>query len=136
MMKTDDEAGKIKAYDFEQNQPRELGPGKSPTWSPDGEWIAYLDHDTYYAMRPDGKEKNPLFRKKHAFGALWWSPDSRLVSYSTVTAVLDGQYSRLYVRRLSDNSDVRVAKPDFVGEYQWVTNSKLLSQAQPKLGHK
>ena len=49
--------GIINLYDIEKNVSQRLGPGKFPTWSPDGEWIAFLDHDTYYAIRPDGKQK-------------------------------------------------------------------------------
>jgi WD40-like Beta Propeller Repeat len=126
--------GAINLYDIEKNVSQQLGRGKFPTWSPDGEWIAFLDHDTYYVVRPDGKQKKQLFRRKGASSALWWSPDSRFVAYLAIASMFAGGLAfdvenyRLRVRRLSDNSDDWVADSAGGSEYQWVINPNLPKQ--------
>ncbi len=50
------------------------------TWSPDGNRIAFLEADGYYAIRPSGSERKRLANKKDGLKALWWSPDSRFVA--------------------------------------------------------
>lgn len=130
--------GIINVYDFEKNVSRVLGQGIFPTWSPDGQWIAYLDRDTYYAIRPNRQEKMQLFRRKGATSALWWSPDSRFVAYVAIASMFAGGLSldvenyRLRVRRLSDNSDAWVANSGGGSGYQWVTNPRVLQTPQSK----
>jgi hypothetical protein len=134
--------GVINLYDAEKKVSRELDQGKFPTWSSDGEWIAFLDHDIYYAIRPDGKQKKQLFRRKGASSALWWSPDSRFVAYVAIASMfagglaLDVENYRLRVRRLSDNSDDWVVNSGGGSEYQWVTNPKLPKTTQSQPGQK
>jgi len=43
---------------------KSLARGVNPTWSPNGEGIAFRDHHTYYAVRPTGVGKRELFHKK------------------------------------------------------------------------
>jgi WD40 repeat protein len=49
---------------------RVLAKGKQPTWSPDGNWIAFLDDDTYYVVDPTGQQRKALFHKKGATSGL------------------------------------------------------------------
>jgi Tol biopolymer transport system component len=65
--------------------------GQYPTWSSDGLWIAFLDHDTYYAIHPDGQGKKRLFHQHHAFTPLYWSPDSRMVAYEAILGFFEGR---------------------------------------------
>ncbi|MCL2039802.1 MAG: PDZ domain-containing protein [Bacteroidetes bacterium] len=59
---------------------------RNATWSPDGEWIAYISDksgtEEVWLMRPDGSSKTQLTKAKHIdSGAyryeLLWSPDSK-----------------------------------------------------------
>jgi Tol biopolymer transport system component len=103
--------------------------GKHPTWSPDGNWIAFRDGNTFYEIRPDGRDKKKLLRSKDVWSPLWWSPDSRFVAYvSSVPFAIDDVY-RLHVRRLEDNSDDWVAEGQIVGDYQWLISPQLVRQA-------
>ena len=108
-----------------------LAIGEYPTWSPDGNWIAFLDHDTYYAIRPNGHDRKKLFHHSDVYSPLWWSPDSRIVAYVTLARfALDDVY-QLRVRRLEDRSDDSVAGGQISStDFQWVTNPKLLQQVE------
>jgi WD40 repeat protein len=119
----------VRMYDIERNKWTALAKGKEPSWSPDGNWIAFLDEDTYYAIRPSGEERKVLFTKKRAVSGLWWSPDSRFVAYISRTSfperpwlVVDVAFVRLRIRRLEDNSEDWVAgfSEVHVPTFQWV----------------
>jgi len=118
----------IRIYNLKQDKWRELVRGKEPTWSSDGNWIAFVDHDSYYIIRPTGGERKLLFKSKyHTRGALWWSPDSRIVAYLCLS---DHWFNhtgfvarQLRVRRLADNSDDWLSEGGDVGyvpSFQWV----------------
>ena len=105
-----------------------------PTWSPDGNWIAFRDGEAYYAMHPDGSARKKLFHNHwgSAVSALYWSPDSRIVAYVRELGflqggALDAEVNQLRVRRLEDGSDDRLC-PDNVAwyaNYHWITASEL-----------
>ncbi|MFZ0883555.1 MAG: hypothetical protein WAN14_09155, partial [Candidatus Acidiferrales bacterium] len=103
--------------------------GKHPTWSPDGNWIAFRDRNTFYEIRPDGRDKRKLLPSRDVWSPLWWSPDSRLVAYvASVPFAIDDVY-RLHVRRLQDNSDDWVAEGQISGDYRWLISPQLVRQA-------
>jgi hypothetical protein len=103
--------------------------GKEPTWSPDGNWITFREGDTFYEIRPDGRDKRKLFHRRDVYTPLWWSPDSRLVAYVALVPFAIDDFYRLRVRRLEDNSDDWVAEGQIAGEYQWLISPRLVKQA-------
>jgi len=119
----------VRVYDTERKTWNVLAKGNEATWSSDGSWIAFLDGETYYAIRPSGKDRKLLFSKKGAITGLLWSPDSRIVAYISSNDASEGQKFldvgsvRLRVRRLDDNSEDWVAQLSdaYIPRYQWVT---------------
>jgi WD40-like Beta Propeller Repeat len=126
--------GKSEVHVFEpQTRGRSvLAKGVNATWSPDANWIAFYDRDTYYAVRPSGSDKKKLFKKKNAESGLWWSPDCRIVAFVSQAGLFEGQLPTIDVevywlraRRLSDNSEARIA-PGEAKSYQWMVNPEFI----------
>lgn len=121
----------VRIYEFGNDKSSTLlAPGgKRPTWSPDGNWIAFRDVDTFYEIRPDGQDKRKLLRSKDVYSPLWWSPDSRFVAYiATAPFAIDDLY-RLRARRLVDESEDWIAEGQISGNYQWLVSPQLVKQA-------
>ncbi|MCG8592313.1 MAG: hypothetical protein MJE66_23720 [Proteobacteria bacterium] len=95
------------AHTLETGQEKSLGPGRDPTFTPDGDWVIYSGRTRsgwrLRRVRPDGSGRATLGSGIYdeQFPAV--SPDGRFVAY--VADVEGGQ--RLFVRR-TDGSAVRV----------------------------
>jgi WD40 repeat protein len=122
--------GSTQVYDIASGKIRDLVKGLNPTWSPDGEWIAFHRSETYYAIHPSGEGQKKLFHKTRAVSALFWSPDSRFVAYVHQDFfALDVEFYHLMVRRLDDGSEDWVANGvSCCINYEWVKNPELLKQ--------
>jgi Tol biopolymer transport system component len=119
----------VRVYNIEQKTWQVLARGHDATWSSDGNWIAFRDNDTYYAIRPSGEERKVLFKTRGAISGLWWSPDSRIVAYVSYASFLEGSWmgldvglARLRTRRLEDGAEDWVAglSDAHVPSYQWI----------------
>jgi len=130
----------VKLYDFDLNESRQLTKGSAPTWSPDGKHIAFLNHDTYFVITPDGNARATLFHEDAAHSGLIWSPDCRLVAFLSRNhlfeppILLDVGPVRLRVRRLSDGFSDWVAQLSdvYLPDFQWLENKELVSRAAYK----
>src|SRR5260370_15947102 len=117
----------MRVYNIQEKKSWALAEGTGPTWSPDGNWIAFLEGGNYYMIRTSGKERKLLFKMKEALTPLWWSPDSRFVAYIRRDRLFEGSWipeeqGRLRVRRLEDNAEDWAANL-FVGHvpsFQWI----------------
>jgi hypothetical protein len=129
--------GNVVVQSVEGGQPRILGVGKAPTWSPDGNWIAYLDeHEhTFYAIHPSGDGKKKLFHSRDGMAGLYWSPDARIVAYVVEKGGLlhlDAEAYTLNVRRLQDGSEdwINNLNVGCCESIQWVTNKELIRRIE------
>ncbi|MGB8523619.1 MAG: hypothetical protein WCD43_11685 [Candidatus Acidiferrales bacterium] len=130
----------VRIYEIgkDQSNTRVIAKGKRATWSSDGQWIAFLDEGTYYAIRPTESQGRVLFQEKNGVSGLWWSPDSRIVAYVSRPRIIEGGFLpweaenyRLRVRRLEDSSEDWVADGISGGSsFQWVANKDLLKNTE------
>jgi hypothetical protein len=126
-------AADVMVFNVEDDRSGTVAKGEDPTWSPDGEWIAFRDRDTYYAIHPDGSGRRKLFHSYwgRAVSALYWSPDSRVVAYVRELGFLQGgafdaEVNQLRVRRLEDGSEAWLCRDSVQLEgYLWITNREL-----------
>ncbi len=97
----DDDAAprEIVVRDFRHGKAWVIGEGVNPTWSPDGEWLAYTGYDGLYVARWDGSQKRRVLpcttqeSMEDIWGwegpAIWWkwpprpdwSPDGKWLIY-------------------------------------------------------
>lgn len=93
-----------------------------PTWSPDGEWIAYFHEKAYWAIHPSGEGRKRLFRRSNALSPMQWSPDMHYALYADCCALRDTwrcmcEIGRVRVRRLADNADVEISGDGYQDMY-------------------
>ncbi len=89
----------------EDRSPRRLGPGRQPSFTPDGRWIVFSaqiqDHWQLWRIRPDGTGRSRIGTGVLDEGDPAVSPDGRHVVY-----VVEEQFREfLYLRRLDGSGD-------------------------------
>jgi hypothetical protein len=128
----------VMVFDVEADRSEAVAKGADPTWSPDGKWIAFRVHDTYYAIHPDGSGRKKLFHNYwgDAVSALYWSPDSRIVAYVRELGflqggALDAEVNQLRVRRLEDGSEAWLCRDSVQLEgYRWIMKPELMKRTK------
>lgn len=96
---------------------RELGLGRSPSFSPDGQWIVFsapVERTRWrlFRIRPDGSGRKAIGSSSLDELQPTFSPDGRLVVY----VADDGFHKRIYVRRFDGSGD-RVLLRNGGGEF-------------------
>ena len=130
--------GSVKQFEIGKASFRVVAKGTDVTWSPDGDWIAFRDGTTYYAIHPDGQGRKKLFYCRGAASALYWAPDSRIVAYVKVLGFLQTgpgvEANQLRVRRLVDGSDDQLCPEDvwWYANYHWMTSNELMNRLEPE----
>jgi TolB protein len=85
--------------------PRDLGPGRSPAFSPDSGWIVYTARVkgrwSLYRIRPDGSGRRPIGQGTLDELDPSFSPDGKLVVYVGD----DGFQKQLFLRRFDGSGD-------------------------------
>ena len=106
-----------------------------PTWSHDGEWIAYFHEKAYWAIHPSGEGRKRLFRRSNALSPMQWSPDMHYALYADCCALRDTwrcmcEIGRVRVRRLADNADVEISGDGYQDMYipRWTWIQKRTSE--------
>ena len=93
------------ALDVATGEERELGPGREPSFSPNGDWIVYSapsrDGWRLRRMRADGSARSPIAAGIRDEKMPSVSPDGRFVVYVRESTGLD----RLFVRRMDGTGD-------------------------------
>ncbi|MEE2672383.1 MAG: hypothetical protein VX466_01210 [Myxococcota bacterium] len=93
------------ALDIATGEERDLGPGREPAFSPNGDWIVYSapsrDGWRLRRMRPDGSARSPIAAGIRDEKMPSVSPDGRFVGYVRESTGLD----RLFVRRIDGTGD-------------------------------
>jgi len=122
------EPGTIWVYDTVDRSSRSLTLGDSPTWSPDGKWIAFRNGDAYFTVNPLGKSEKMLFKRREPSTGLLWSPDQRFVAYYSKIGFLEGGWHTweaggLRIRRLEDDAEYS-SSFGFSGEAEWMLDPK------------
>lgn len=85
---------------------RTLGPGKAPSFSPDGSWLVYAvedgDSSRLRRVRPNGAGRSYLGKKRREEADPDVSPDGLFVVY---VGSEPGRHDRLFVRRFDGTGD-------------------------------
>jgi Tol biopolymer transport system component len=97
--------------------PQRLSPGQHPSFSRDGDWLAFAaPHQRQlriWRMRPDGSGRAPIGRSIRHEARPTLSPDGRVVAY---VAAEEPPRRHLYLRRFDGSGD-RILFADGDGEY-------------------
>ena len=111
--------GHIMVQDLGTGETRELGRGTFPSWSPDGEWIAFTKEDGLYLMRRDGSEErrlleiDPWWNAEHATLEplrASWSSDGHWIVYNKRVYRDETYHQDIYKLNIDTRKEVKLAE--------------------------
>jgi TolB protein len=108
-----------------------LSEESEPSWSPDGEWIAYVRRTPGTPVRdlwrshPDGSGRERLTNLASAVFGPAWSPDSQRIAFA---AALDGSVSDIYsIRSRGGGLRRHTQSPDDAFEPSWSPDGRTIA---------
>jgi hypothetical protein len=126
-----DNRNRIFLYDIKSRSSRSVAEGASPTWSPNGKWIAFRSKDDEL-VTVDAKtfETKALLRRREIRDTVRWSPDSRYVALTEPSGF--GHSAQMVVERIDDHATavIYVFESDGISDrgFYWITNYDNLSR--------
>lgn len=111
---------------------------RSPIWSPDGKWIAYLSDESgeyeVYVTQSDGRGET---RQLTSNGTCWrtlqnWSPDSKYITFSDKAGnlfLLDAETKDL--KKVDTDPFAESVEPSWSHNSQWLVYSRQSDQRAP-----
>lgn len=130
-------AGSLTLMNADGTDAIELGPGVGAEWSPDGEWLAFSNHEdrTLVVIDPDGQRFDLTVNDFGAPGSMSWSPDSSQLALVAIDCEgcpvgqpLAGDIpSAIFLFTPPMGSVDRVVEPGYYGRPAWSPDGSSLT---------
>jgi len=107
------------------------GSSYSPSWSPDGKWLAFQadrgDDPQIYLINPTGGEARKVTGHDGGLGSFKWTPDSKQIIFSALDPLNDDKKKReeLYGKFAIDDQEYRMV-------HLWVTDVNTEETPEPR----
>jgi TolB protein len=101
--------------------------GFVPTWSPDGERVAFVSPQApnhLYVIDQDGTNLHSLAQHVYWRDSLSWSPDGKYIAYISDNTFEDDGYSKLYVVSLNEGTVQLSGRTGYHSDPVWSPDSK------------
>lgn len=116
--------GDIVVIDVATGETKTIAEGSDPSWSPKGDWIAYIKSADCMIVHPDGTGARSLFEEERKWmewipdPPLVWAPDGEKLLINQRKA--DAAGSRVIMMNLATGHGVRISKNPEVVVSGWV----------------